>query len=453
MSWRIIPRCFLAVMSAACVAPQSFPISGGDAVAMDEADRQSPGASDSAGTSGTDAGPLLDLPPAARPDAPVPQNDTGPPSPVAGAESGAVIWRTGTGNSGQGLAVDRTGNIILGGTRLTDDMDLDLQLAEYSPDGQLIWEKTVGGPSGQAMGGLALAADGTVGVIGDFNGPTDFGGQQRTNQGIDDIFFALYSPDGDLRSVTTFGGSGVDQGGKIAADASGDWFISGYASGLIIAGRMLQSEFVARLDGTGMARWSTPKGGAAVLPFGNAVYAGGADTPQLLRYGASDGVVAWSNTLSATASIFNVSVRAIAVDRIGQRLIITGSFRGSMSLAGRTVTSYGQADVFVAGIEAATGQMLWGEVPLGSQGEDQGNSACTDENGNAYVTGTYRGSDSPAFGEPQIGVWPFVAKYRADGTREWLKIISVSGNGMSIVCDSPRGILVGLDYWLARLVP
>jgi hypothetical protein len=362
-----------------------------------------------------------------------------PPPPT---DPGAVIWRVKTPGSANALAVDGSGNIFVGATSSSDDV----LLAKLSPDGQELWRHSIEGPGRQDVSALALAADGTLGVAGSFAGATDFGGQTRTDVGNADGFVAFFNPMGDLKNVVTFGSTSQDGGFSIAADPSGDWFVGGQAQGVVMAGTTITSGFVSRFDRVGKPVWTKTNGGFGMAAFPNALFTGTFNAPQIALLGTSNGSTTWAKSLGDS-----VEVRGIAREPNGKRLLITGNFGGTLNLNGRTLTSTDNVDIFVAGLDAATGQPLWGEA-LSSQGFDYGTGACSDAEGNGYVTGAYSGSDQFQSGEPEGSQQAYVAKYRFDGTREWRKIIP-GGFGFSIVCDSPRGILVGLNFELARVVP
>ena len=365
-------------------------------------------------------------------------------------ESGATIWRFDSRSSNSGLVVDGSGNIFFGGTRFSATTDAtNLILSRYSPDGQELWTRTFTSTKLSWIVQLALGPDGTVGVGGFFEGTVDFGGQQRTDQGMGDAFVAFYTPGGDLKSVTTFGGLAFDNVAAVAADPSGDWFIGGQALGITIAGTALDGPFVARLDPQGVPRWARAGGGFATVVSGSSIYAGSPGLPpQISRLRAADGVADWSDTLGDSVRVFRA-----ALDGSGQRLVIGGDFQGSLTLNGRTFTGAGLEDVFIAGLDSATGKVLWGEQLLGSQGSDQTTAVCADASGHAYVGGSYSGSVPPRLGEPGSSSQAFVAKYTLDGTRVWLHFVPDGNTVSSLYCDSPRGILVGFTGGFLRMVP
>src|SRR4051812_7093970 len=135
---------------------------------------------------------------------------------------------------------------------------------------------------------------------------------------------------------------------------------------------------------------------------------------------------------------------ALAVDRGGQRLLFGGSFSGSVTFAGHSFVSGGPTDPLVGALDASTGKVLWADQILGSQDNDAANAVCVDASGYLYVAGRYFGGAPPRLAEPGGARRGFVAKYRLDGGREWVKVLA-TGEAQAIVCDAPRGILLAVD--------
>jgi len=79
-------------------------------------------------------------------------------------------------------------------------------------------------------------------------------------------------------------------------------------------------------------------------------------------------------------------VRSISADRNGD-VILTGSFTGSASFEGRTLTSAGGTDLFLAKYDAL-GNSPWA-IRLGDSGNgDKGTAVITDADGNIVLAGS-----------------------------------------------------------------
>lgn len=95
----------------------------------------------------------------------------------------------------------------------------------------------------------------------------------------------------------------------------------------------------------------------------------------------------------ATAGSNQQHVNSIAVDQAGN-VYSTGEFWGDTDFDPNTgtsvITSQGNADIFVQKYDP-NGNLLWA-VGLGSGGEDIGTAIDIDQNGNAYITGSFSGT-------------------------------------------------------------
>lgn len=134
------------------------------------------------------------------------------------------------------------------------------------------------------------------------------------------------------------------------------------------------------------------------------------------------------NWAKATAGTNQQYVNSIAVDQAGN-VYSTGEFWGNTDFdpnAGSSViTSQGNADIFVQKYDS-NGNLLWA-VGIGSTGEDVGTAIDIDQNGNAFITGSFSGTVDF---DPSASSYPlttggysdiFVLKLDANGNFVWAK--------------------------------
>ncbi len=125
----------------------------------------------------------------------------------------------------------------------------------------------------------------------------------------------------------------------------------------------------------------------------------------------------WAKQAGGTSS--DVSYN-IAVDANGYSYV-TGCFRGSATFGTTTLTSSGEADIFVAKLNS-NGNWLWAKQ-VGGTNKDSGSGIAVDANGNSYVTGEFSASATfgtttlTSSGEADI----FVAKLDSNGNWLWAK--------------------------------
>ncbi|MCB0533195.1 MAG: SBBP repeat-containing protein, partial [Saprospiraceae bacterium] len=311
---------------------------------------------------------------------------------------------------GQGIAGDAAGNIyvtgLLNGTisfgsqTLTASGVEDVFIVKYDPSGDILWAASGGGPASDIGFGIATDASGNVYVTGGFTGSASFGSHTvNASGGGVDVFIAKYDATGNVLWVVSGGGLDTDFGSDIAADASGNVYVTGEFQGTAGFGSQTLTSagdvdaFVVKYDASGNVLWAR-SGGAGNFDTGN----------------------------------------GIAADAAGN-VYVTGYFRGNAGFDSQTVSSVGNSDVFVAKYDAS-GNVLW-VVGLGGTNADAGNGITTDAAGNAYVIGDFRGT--AGFGSQTLtssgNVDVFIAKFDASGNVLWAN--SGGGpnqdNGQSIV--------------------
>jgi hypothetical protein len=289
---------------------------------------------------------------------------------------------------------------------------------------------------GGYFSGIAVDAAGSVYVIGstvstDF--PTVNPFQPASGGGDSDAFVTKFTPDGSALVYSTYlGGSGVDYGGGIAVDSSGNAYITGETAsadfptthGAFMANRPTggfnPSAFVAKLNGSGSALvYSTYLGGSAsdwatgiaVDSAGRASVTGQANSanfpvtkgaPQTTRSGAPDAFVA-TMTADGTSLVFSTYLGGKLEDS-GNGIALDSS--GNIYVAGMTASSNfptvnplqpalaGSWNVFVAKLNPDTATLIYSTF-LGGSAFDEGQGIAVDSSGSAYITGKTSSIDFP----------------------------------------------------------
>jgi hypothetical protein len=265
------------------------------------------------------------------------------------APDGSLIWATRAGGMkpvlGLGIAVDTAGNIAVTGyfsstaifgagepnvTVLTSVDSADIFVAQYAPDGSLLWAKQAGGTGTEISKGIAVDAAGNSVVTGFLVTSAKFGAGEPNETVLTgpSIFVAKYSSKGSLIWAMQAFSSGSLPDTKIAVDTTGNILVTGgfidtatFGAGepnetvLTSAGR--QDIFVAKYAPDGSLIWATRAGGMissdagkgiAVDATGNSVVTGffykiatfGADEPNetmLTSAGREDIFVAKFNSI------------------------------------------------------------------------------------------------------------------------------------------------------------
>lgn len=228
-------------------------------------------------------------------------------------------------HKGNGVAVDRSDNVLLTGS-LNGYIDFgggmlyavaaydNFFLAKFTSAGAYVWAKRYGGPTGDHGKSIAVDGNGDVAIFGDFYKQTDLGGGALYASAVNqDMFVAKYAGvDGSYVWGRTLTGNSGGYPQKVIFDGANNLILSGYYFGTFsFGGQSLTSlsnsydGFVAKYDALGGPRWAVSVGGT------------GSD--------------------SATAA---------AADGTGY-IIVTGYFGGTAVFGGATLVSAGGSDTFL----------------------------------------------------------------------------------------------------------
>ncbi len=225
--------------------------------------------------------------------------------------SGTVLWATSAGGTGSDLdgdvAIGASGDVYVTGTfgspsiafgnniTLTNADNsgyvnmVDMFIVKYGTDGNAVWAKNAGGRSNGW--GIATTHDSegseNVFVTGAFGmcPSITFGTTTLKNSGSSDIFIVKYDASGNVLWAKSAGGTGGDIAWSIAADGSGNVYVTGtFNSPSITFGTITLSNtnncgdmFIAKYDPNGNVLWakcvqgtSKPTGGHGKSTLANA---------------------------------------------------------------------------------------------------------------------------------------------------------------------------------------
>ena len=249
------------------------------------------------------------------------------------SEHGELMWvdipGSACGDWTVGIALDAEGNSYIGGSVGCDGSfgqhqltagDGTVFLARYNPDGDVDWVVPAArSHSGNHYSnGLAVTHDRVV-LVSTFTEEVDFGSVVLESGAAESMYAAAYSTSGEFEWATELTGvvSGNEpivheQGRGIVADSVGGAVVYGLSS-VPMSDTFPGSTqyFMARIDESGAERWTRPIGSRRVI-------------------GDENG-----------ATLFNVAADG------GGRLLLSGSFEGTVDLLGDTLTAAGSSDIFL----------------------------------------------------------------------------------------------------------
>jgi hypothetical protein len=419
------------------------------------------------------------------------------------ADGSSLVYSTYVGGSsdesGNSIAVDSSGDaFVVGGTTSTNfpthlpftgggtyGGNGDAFVFELNPSGNSLTYSTYLGGSGTDVA-FGIAVDSSGAYITGSTSSTDFPGtsastlQHVYGGGSSDAFVTKLSPADTLVYSTYLGGSGLDLGGGIAVDSSGNAYVAGSTEsssdfplhsalyGTFAGGT--SDAFVTAINPTGTAYiYSTYLGGSgADAGDGIAVDSTGAyvvgttessnfPTQSALQstYGGDTDAFVTKLNPAGSALLYSTYLggsgfdagAAIAVDGTNDAYVTGQTASSNLPTVNPTQSALGGAnDAFVSELSSSGSQLVFSTYLGGSQDEDDGGdygAIAVDSTNNIYVTGNTASSNfptqSPFTGGGTYGgnTDAFVVKY-AQGpsftvTATTPAAVSPGGSGMSTV--------------------
>ncbi|MCX6645370.1 MAG: hypothetical protein NTY09_03295 [bacterium] len=202
-------------------------------------------------------------------------------------------------------------------------------------------------------------------------GPGELNETILTSAGYGDIFIARYNPDGTLAwAKSAGGGSDYDEGYGITMLSDNSTVVKGRFWGSATFGPGELNETVLTTDGV-------------------------ADADIFIARYNPDGTLAWAKRAGGTSDDYGQGITALA----DSSTVVTGRFYGSATFEpGVTLTSAGQADIFIASYNP-DGTLAWAKR-AGGTSYDEGYGITTLSDNSTVATGVFGGSATFGPGEP-----------------------------------------------------
>lgn len=411
----------------------------------------------------------------------------------------------GTGfDAGYASAVDNIGNLYVTGVFMgTFDFDppnnvtrsshggYDAFLLKYNPQGSLQWVRTWGGSIWDEGFGLAIDPAGAVYVTGWFQDEADFDPgpdvDWHASCGSLDCFLSKFDADGNYQWALTWGSYYWDQAQSVAADASGNVYVTGFfagemdmdpGAGIDIHSRIASNDvFLSKFDSYGNYQWGLTwdgeKGLSVATDSQGAVYvsgifnrtidfnpgvgtdlhaAAGAYNDAFLSKFDQGGLFQWARTWGGSYDWDQA--RQVAVDALGG-VYVTGYFQGNVdfnpglgedwhqSVANEVPGWNPHVNVFLSKFDSS-GDFKWART-WGGGWDDASERLDIDYAGNVYVAGRFADvvdfdpGDSVRSITSNGGNDIFVSKFAPSGDYRWTFTVGGSGDeaawGISVLSD------------------
>ena len=327
--------------------------------------------------------------------------------------SGVVLWAKRIGGHGtdhaNSIAMDHEGNVIVTGSfhetadfdpgpnvfPLSAGVDGDAYITKLDANGEFIWAIQITGDAFNEIRSVKTDASNNIFVTGLFEETADFdptdGVSVLTSNGLEDIFLAKYTPEGQLIWVHGFGGPGSDAGRGVTVTLTGNVWVAGHFSESV--------DFNPKPDEATL----TAHGLEDIFI---ATYTGQGDHIRSLRIGGSE----------------DDEVNGIHMDAPGN-ILLTGMFRGNVDFNPSTFTTFlaseGEDDGYVVKL-SPSGTFVWARN-FGGVDNDKGIDISADNYGNILVSGYFRGYADFYYGN--------VTSYAQATAEEDVFVLTLNSNG------------------------
>ena len=264
----------------------------------------------------------------------------------------------------------------------------DAFVAKYSEDGQLKWLRNISGSSTNRFNDIAIANDDEIYLIGEFKGTIYNNSDSITSQNQLDMLLTKIDSSGTIQWLNSGAGIGYESGNSISIASNGSLMITGYfeqgfrMDSLLLLAIGLRDVFVGSVDPIdGHIQWLSSFGGPAIE-----------------------------------------QARSIHCDA-NNNCYLTGSFRDALFIAGDTILSKGNYDVFLAKFDEI-GEMSWIKT-FGGFSVDEGACVKVDAHQDIYVAGWFNRS---LFVDTEFVIGgqednAMLVKFNTDGALLWVKDI------------------------------
>jgi gliding motility-associated-like protein len=382
------------------------------------------------------------------------------------------------GSVGTGFANAQFGTIAVPGTlgTATDDV----VIAKLSPAGTWLWAVSGGGNFSERVGALAVDAGGNIYVTGStLSANPTFGTIALTNPYAHYISYTLkLNSAGNWLWAVLGGGTagGSTESYDIALDNVGSAYITGYFEGAVNFGALQVNSgtsypavFVAKISSAGQYQWVVP-GGGGLYDYGQGIaldsqrniYITGSFNSPVAQFGSftltninsplshqnpdifvakltPTGQYQWAVGAGGRYRDQGTSIRVDAQDR----LLLTGTYNsstislGSITLTNQNVGSpdnFGFYDTYIARLNPATGQFLWGVRGGGNASDFSTDLAVGGPGAAPHITG-YTGYT--VYSTPAAATFgPFTLPFNSSGYTGFVARLSAPAPTVQLLGDS-----------------
>jgi len=338
------------------------------------------------------------------------------------------------------IVKDGSGNIIIFGNfhgkavfqnySLSSPSSNNMFLAKYDPSGVVLWAKMITNSSLSSAMDIVVDGNDNIYITGFYESTLSFGGISISEFGPNrQVFIAKYSASGTPLWAKSSSGNcgssacGSDYGHYLSTDEFDNVYLTGsfdYTFSIdsfsFTASNSIGDFFVAKFDGAGTTEWVRVMYGSVVSNFAPSIFATG-DGSYFLSGNFTTSIVVGGVTMSNYPAPFDNNsyvamfssdsvlqwvkhfkgdhfVRSVVLDG-NKDLVISGSFKDTLSVEGDSIFSQFNSALFVGKIDINGNLKMLGKAaatPYGNQLLISTEGLFVDDENNIYLTGWYTGS-------------------------------------------------------------
>lgn len=340
----------------------------------------------------------------------------------------------------------------------------DIFLLKYDNSGNYQWGNFFGGFDDDIAGDVCVDNNNYPAITGTYYFAMYLGGSSHVSVGLDDFFVAKFNSSGDFQWMTAEGSSADDSGLEITCDAANNFYVAGEFSGNIDFGPQdftasgTNDIFMAKYSSSGSFSWAIQAGtGGDNDKLGDIAYSSSDDKVYLAYKNdqvADQGKIDIYNTtgIYSNGIVFGgsgtVQPYGLTVDYSGAAYV-SGMYSGSPDFGDGNVVTVGGSDYFVAKYNS-DGSFGFKDV-AGSIYLDCGAGVALDNSNNLFVAGYcnngiyFGGTPYAAQGKEDI----LITKYDSYFAFEQIEISSINcdPNNMCVDIEIAGGLPPFDYYW------
>jgi len=187
--------------------------------------------------------------------------------------SGNILWQKCLGGSSgdEAYSIQQTsdGGYIVAGSSYSNDGNVtgnhgygDYWIVKLDTNGNIVWQKSLGGSSYDEAHSIQQTSDGGY-IVAGYSYSND--GDVTGNHGYDDYWIVKLDTGGDILWQKSLGGSNADEAFSIQQTSDGDYIVAGYSysnDGDVTGNHGYYDYWIVKLDTSGNIVWQKSLGGS-----------------------------------------------------------------------------------------------------------------------------------------------------------------------------------------------